>query len=108
MSLSMVTNIFLSPNQHNMHEISFKNISAIKPSGLDASHTKPNKKTADATKPAKPKVPFYPSSTQMSVKNTSWKKSIAESNLVPYENERTTLFSTWTPLSDEKSNQRVN
>ena len=52
------------------------------------------------------KVPFYPPSTQMSSKSTN-KKSIAENNLVPYDNERTTLYSTWTPLSDEKSNLKV-
>ena len=49
--------------------------------------------------------PFYPPSIHNSSKNL--KKSIADSNLVPYENERATLFSTWTPLSDEKSNQKV-
>jgi F-box protein 16 len=26
---------------------------------------------------------------------------------VPYENERATLFSTWTPLNDEKTNARL-
>jgi hypothetical protein len=104
-----------------MNEISFKNISIIKSSNnLENSRSNeiltavndikknkkkvPNKTNKDGTQKI---PPFYPASTQMSVKNNSWKKTIAENNLVPYENERDTLFSTWTPLSDEKSNQKV-
>lgn len=114
-------------NNKKMHEISFKDISIIKSGGAidstkltsKSSHdinqntvTKLNttkKSLKHATKSAQEaaKAPFRPSSTQMSVKNTSWKKSIAESNMVPQENERTTLFSTWTPLSDEKTNNKV-
>ena len=54
------------------------------------------------------KIPFYPASTQLSQSSKSFKKTIAENNMVPYENEKSTLYSTWTPLSDEKSNQKVN
>jgi hypothetical protein len=52
------------------------------------------------------KIPFYPASTHMS-KNL--KKSIAENNISTHENEKekTTLYSTWTPLNDEKYNQKV-
>ena len=50
------------------------------------------------------KVPFYPAGSN--VKNL--KKTIADNIMVPYNNEKATLYSTWTPLSDEKSNQKVN
>lgn len=66
-----------------------------------------NTTTAKESSQSIHKTPFYPSSTQMSTKTTAWKKTIAESNMVPYENERTTLFSTWTPLNDEKTNTRL-
>jgi hypothetical protein len=51
------------------------------------------------------KTPFYPPSIHNSSKNL--RKTIADNNLVPYDNEKSTLYSTWTPLSDEKSNQKV-
>ncbi len=118
-----------------MHEISFKDISIIKSGGvLESSKNafsssskalntgaggvstnirlNPTKKsTKNITKNMQEaaKAPWCPSGTQMSVKNTSWKKAIAETNMKPLEpTERATLFSTWTPLSDEKSNSKVN
>jgi hypothetical protein len=102
-----------------MHEISFKNISIIKSSNLDdtrndVSTQGKTKKSNDTTNKSKSKStnevkmpPFYPASTQLQTKNNSWKKSIAQNNMIPFENERQTLFSTWTPLSDEKSNRKV-
>ncbi len=107
-----------------MNELTSKNASILKSSVLENSTYKKDSKSNEShsrnsiilnssktikTKPLTNelhKVPFYPASTQMSSK--SLKKSIAENNLVTYDNERATLFSTWTPLSDEKTNQKVN
>ena len=107
-----------------MNEISLNNISIIKSSNPNLSHKKENShtsltknnmtidknlisnsKTNLKTKTIEHKAPFYPPSTQMSSK--SLKKTIAENNLVPFDNEKATLYSTWTPLSDDKSNQKV-
>ncbi len=41
-----------------------------------------NTNAANAKSEQLHKAPFYPSSTQMSSKTTSWKKSIAENNMV--------------------------
>lgn len=108
-----------------MHDLSFKDISIIKSGGAVETSIKSNnslkksrsssgmlntsKKSLKNSKMniQEAKAPFYPSSTQMSTKNTSWKKSIAESNLIPFNNEKQTLYSTWTPLNDEKSNHKV-
>lgn len=107
-----------------MNEISLNNISIIKSSNPNLSQKKENSHTSSKTnmtidknliansktnlktKTIEHKAPFYPPSTQMSSK--SLKKTIAENNLVPYDNEKATLYSTWTPLSDDKSNQKVN
>lgn len=70
----------------------------------------PKKQTLKATKTLINeihKAPFYPPGLQ-SMPGKSLKKTIAENNMVPYENEKSTLYSTWTPLSDEKSNHKVN
>ncbi|CAF0723675.1 unnamed protein product [Brachionus calyciflorus] len=101
-----------------MNEISFKDLSLMNKS-LNSSKTNLNsvsktefmsktKLAETKTKTSKNnenKIPFYPPGTQLSHK--SLKKSIAENNLVPYENEKATLYSTWTPLSDEKSNNKL-
>ena len=50
------------------------------------------------------KTPFYPPSTHT---GKNLKRTIAENNMVPYDSEKSTLFSTWTPLSDDKSNNKV-
>lgn len=51
------------------------------------------------------KVPFYPPGVNHSTK--SIKKVAAENNLIPYDNWQDTLYSTWTPLSDENTNKKV-
>ena len=66
------------------------------------------KKSSSTTQSELGKIPFYPASTQLSQTSKSFKKTIAENSLVSYDNEKKTLYSTWTPLSDEKSNQKVN
>lgn len=90
-----------------MNQVSFKN-TALNTTGLS---TKMNETTNTNNKSLKQsksnseiKVPFYPASTHLS--NMSLKKSIAENNAVSID-EKASLFSTWTPLSDEKSNQKV-
>lgn len=110
-----------------MHEISFKDLSALNKSLMNSSNNSKTEfmaKTKDSSKlndtssrhtsakhtsklksNTEAKIPFYPPGTQLSHK--SLKKSIAENNLVPYDNERATLYSTWTPLSDEKSNHKL-
>lgn len=50
------------------------------------------------------KVPFKPAGINST---RVFKKTVAENNLVPYEIEKDTLYSTWTPLSDETTNSRV-
>ena len=51
------------------------------------------------------KIPFYPASTHIK----SLKKSIAENNTSSHDHdkEKKTIYSTWTPLNDEKYNQKV-
>ena len=108
-----------------MNDISFKDISIIKSGGAIETSIKSNnslkksrsnisgmnisKKSLKNSRSnlQETKAPFYPSSTQMSTKTTCWKKSIAENNLIPFDNEKQTLYSTWTPLNDEKSNNKV-
>ena len=49
-------------------------------------------------------------SANASMTKTSVKKPIIEYNAignVPVESEKTTLYSTWTPLSDEQTNNKV-
>ncbi|RNA40424.1 F-box only 16 [Brachionus plicatilis] len=99
-----------------MNEISFKELSLINKS-LSGSKTnlssksefmiktKINDPKVKASKSNENRVPFYPPG--VSVSHKSLKKTIHDNNLVPYENERSTLYSTWTPLSDEKSNQKL-
>ncbi len=114
-----------------MHEINFKDISIIKSGGViesskkefssssknlstntdGYSHSRRINKTKNSEKNTQQasKVPWCPTGTQMSVKNTSWKKAIAETNMKPLQpTERATLFSAWTPLNDDKSNSKVN
>lgn len=50
------------------------------------------------------KVPFKPPGIN-STRN--FRRTVAENNLIPYEIEKDTLYSTWTPLSDETTNSRV-
>jgi hypothetical protein len=110
-----------------MNEISFKNATFLNKSlsnsftnlnasglneprprsGLNTSKSSIKKKTVTIHNNAElvGKAPFYPPSIHNSSKNL--KKTIADSNLVPYDNERATLYSTWTPLSDEKSNNKL-
>ncbi len=93
-----------------------KHVSILSPSG-HGNITNENRKAKSATRTLKKsssnqnepigKVPFYPASTQLSQTSKSFKKTIAENSLVSFDNEKKYLFSTWTPLSDEKSNQRV-
>ncbi len=109
-----------------MNEISFKNASFLNKS-LNNSYTNLNSSTLNESRPRNnlnsskssikkrtvtvqnstevSKAPFYPPSIHNTSKNL--KKTIADNNLVPYDNERATLYSTWTPLSDEKSNQKL-
>ena len=100
---------FLNTSSSNKH------VSIMSPGSGAVNVTNENKKTKSATRNLKKspsqnepgKVPFYPASTQLSQTSKSFKKTIAENSLVSYDNEKKFLFSTWTPLSDEKSNQRV-
>ena len=85
----------VSPNSGNVTNENRKNKSA----------TRNLKKSSSQIEPGK--VPFYPASTQLSQTSKSFKKTIAENSLVPFDNEKKFLFSTWTPLSDDRSNQRV-
>jgi hypothetical protein len=57
-------------------------------------------KTTKSSNDSLVKIPFYPSSTQMKSKNFSIS---TDDN----DKEKTTLYSTWTPLNDEKYNQKV-
>jgi hypothetical protein len=93
-----------------------KHVSILSPSS-NGNITNENRKAKSATRTLKKsssqnepigKAPFYPASTQLSQTSKSFKKTIAENSLVSFDNEKKFLFSTWTPLSDEKSNQRVN
>lgn len=87
-----------------MNQISFKNSSIMNTSSSakvnESVKLKQSKSSIDAKIP-----PFYPASTHLS--SMSLKKSIAENNAVLSEHEKASLYSTWTPLSDEKSNQKV-
>ena len=86
-----------------MNQISFKNSSIMNTSssakGNDSNKLKQSKSSSEM------KIPFYPASTHLS--SMSLKKSIAENNAVLSDHEKASLYSTWTPLSDEKSNQKV-
>jgi hypothetical protein len=89
-----------------MNQISFKNTSINNNSMIkmnETASTKPSS-TKQLNK-TETKAPFYPASTHLS--NMSLKKSIAENNAVLSDSEKASLYSTWTPLSDEKSNQKV-
>lgn len=59
-----------------------------------------------ATTSDRPKEPFYPPGVN-STTSKSMRKTVADNNLLPYDNDKDTLFSTWTPLSDEGTNNRV-
>ena len=50
------------------------------------------------------KVPFKPAGINST---RTFRRTVAENNLIPYEIEKDTLYSTWTPLSDETTNSRV-
>jgi hypothetical protein len=86
-----------------MNQISFKNSSimnnSVSAKGNDSNKLKQSKSSSET------KIPFYPASTHLS--SMSLKKSIAENNAVLSDHEKASLYSTWTPLSDEKSNQKV-
>jgi hypothetical protein len=51
------------------------------------------------------KKPFIPAGINSTTKTI--RKTVADNNLIPYDNERDTLYSTWTPLSDENTNNKV-
>lgn len=62
-----------------------------------------NDETHQQQKSSQP--PFYPASIHSTSKNL--KKSIADTNLVVEDYEKAILFSTWTPMRDDKSNHKV-
>ena len=90
-----------------MNQVSFKN-TALNTTTIStkmnesSSH---NKSVKQSKSTSEIKVPFYPASTHLS--NASLKKTIADINAVTID-EKASLYSTWTPLSDEKTNQKVN
>lgn len=51
------------------------------------------------------KKPFIPAGINSTTKTI--RKTVADNNLIPYDNERDTLYSTWTPLSDENTNNKL-
>ena len=90
-----------------MNQISFKNTSINNNSMIKMNETASTKPSSTKQlNTTEPQAPFYPASTHLS--NMSLKKSIAENNAVLSDSEKASLYSTWTPLSDEKSNQKVN
>jgi hypothetical protein len=102
-----------------MNEIDLNNISIIKSSlkknvTINENNNKSRlKKSPSSTMDQQQqvsKVPFRPASTHLSyAKNDkSFKKTIAENSQVgAYDNEKSTLFSTWTPLLDDNSNKKL-
>lgn len=85
-----------------MNQVSFKNTSFNSPTKMNETNKSQLKQSKSTNEM---KIPFYPASTHLS--SMSLKRSIAENNAVSNDNEKASLYSTWTPLSDEKSNHKV-